>query len=783
MGFPMLAPLKEWVVKVMEQREKTPIETAAYKNPFIIMTSAALVTKGSAKQNAIETEEELKARIVAGPGPGDYQGCIMTNRSNDLAFTYVTGKTRVGVDFTGKPIEVDGEEGRKVSVPIIESMDLDTDGANNTLKTARVTVRCFTLKQLEMFEMFFMKPGMNVLIEYGDSGLLKAGEFNPNAGAGETITRSGEKIDSATTYKTVEEALVPKKSFDQFISDFSLYFKSDSDAIVKYLTNIQKSAGTYDLVAGKVLDYSFSINEDLTYTCTIEVSQGNQISLAIPKNPRKPTSSEAVQSNKDEWSDEDTIKQIICSDLNLEKGVFETMLADSAYNESGKPWEDHWFNFIKINEEQKDTIVSDKAFVSFYFILQILCNYTIKYTECDEQFFKIELPTYGGKKIIPVISHKNIISSSPKVIFPSARLPKIFAEKDDTKIKVGEKDQIVDGAINGFEFNTDMQEIPDEIRSQLSGEKGHPFVLADKTWDKIGDALNTFISWEVVAKAWRSNYTRIDFLNSMISTLNGASYGLFQLYYGLKEENGVPTILDYKMSGESYKENVYRFKATTIKSNVRSFSFSLEMSNLVAGRTIFNSGRLLAEAKKSLAEKETNKLELPIGAYKAVDGSLYANADGWYSINKVELKRMEDALAAAAKKEEENPKVAEKDEETTKEAENLADVIKNKAIQFYKRKNDKKSAVVLIYPDEQLIQEAITGNKEPKKKKATLSPIEITLVVDGFSGFSCGEYFNVDGIPEIYNQVGVFQITNTKHNVTPEGWTTTIEAGWRIVNK
>jgi len=48
------------------------------------------------------------------------------------------------------------------------------------------------------------------------------------------------------------------------------------------------------------------------------------------------------------------------------------------------------------------------------------------------------------------------------------------------------------------------------------------------------------------------------------------------------------------------------------------------------------------------------------------------------------------------------------------------------------------------------------------------------------SGFNCGEYFKIDGVPEIYNQIGVFQITNTKHSVAPDGWKTTLEAGFRI---
>ena len=56
----------------------------------------------------------------------------------------------------------------------------------------------------------------------------------------------------------------------------------------------------------------------------------------------------------------------------------------------------------------------------------------------------------------------------------------------------------------------------------------------------------------------------------------------------------------------------------------------------------------------------------------------------------------------------------------------------------------------------------------------------MTITIDGISGFSCGEYFNIDGIPEVYNKIGVFQITNTKHNITNDGWTTTLEASFRI---
>jgi len=48
------------------------------------------------------------------------------------------------------------------------------------------------------------------------------------------------------------------------------------------------------------------------------------------------------------------------------------------------------------------------------------------------------------------------------------------------------------------------------------------------------------------------------------------------------------------------------------------------------------------------------------------------------------------------------------------------------------------------------------------------------------SGLSCGEYFNIDGIPEIYNQNGYFQITNVKHGLNDNDWKTTIEASYLL---
>ena len=150
MPFPYLAPIKTWMKDVLEEREKNPIDTSL-KMPWVVLTSGAKVVKDSSKsENATERVETLKKIIGGQSGLTEYNGCIIKN-NKDVGLNYQTNETVVGIDFFGKQIKVEGEKNRRASTPTIESIDIDTDGANNTLKTAKVTVRCFSLKQFEMF--------------------------------------------------------------------------------------------------------------------------------------------------------------------------------------------------------------------------------------------------------------------------------------------------------------------------------------------------------------------------------------------------------------------------------------------------------------------------------------------------------------------------------------------------------------------------------------------------------------------------------------------------------
>lgn len=789
MPTPYLAPLKAWIVDVLEDREKNPQDTSL-KMPWATLISGAKVVKGHVEKEPIERIKQFKD-IVSGKNTTSsivYKGCIIKNNLG-IDSNYSIGKTVAGIDFDGKPIEVIGETNRRVSMPIIESIDIDTDGANNTLKSAKVNVRCFTLKQFEMFELFFCKPGMNVLLEFGDNTLDRKKYTN---------TTTKETGLQYFTKSSETGSKIKKENYDTFIEEYSEYYRFNSNTIAEYLSHIQQTRGTYDFMAGKVTDYRFSIDANGTYSVMVEISQANQMSYNVPTILQSKDSAVAQQDVKNlntftQW------KSQLIADLRLNKEKVDNIKFTEEL------WKDHFFNWSKVSDTKGQEVASAQKYISLHFILEILLNYVVNdYGEFapqtdpkpDEIF---EIPNYPSLaeptnknknvKIIPIAIHPSMISSSEDVIFPNSKLP-IFESPLE---KNSEQDIVqpnIKGSVDGTIGVTTKLDIiaktPIGTLIKGTGELSehtqiNPDVIDDtgKVITTNGNALNIFIRYEKVVEIWKKSTTRLTFIEGVLNTINENSYGRFRLVLAAPDMVHKSTVIDLKSTNsiDPAKNIPYRFKPGTINSNVKAFSFNFEMSNLVAARTVFNSKRLLSDAfKQDPAKRDNDTWLLPDNIYKSYDASMQGNADGFYALNMVDIKAVSKIYTKAVNE----TKVAKKQEDkaTPNEAKNLNDIIQSKCVHFKMADGTVKT---LIYKDNTFIRD-ITKSKD-SDPVTTLTPIDVELTIDGMSGFSCGEYFRIDGVPEIYNQIGVFTITNVKHKIEPAGWTTTIDAGFRIVRK
>jgi hypothetical protein len=405
-------------------------------------------------------------------------------------------------------------------------------------------------------------------------------------------------------------------------------------------------------------------------------------------------------------------------------------------------------------------------------IFEIL-NSSQVFTNKTEQIKAFYYEEPGQKKpVMPVSSWKTIISTNPVFILPG-KLPKVvIADLPDKKDEILlDTTAFYDCSINGYSFNLTTEQL-------YNDSSPNPIPIPKHT----GNLLNVFIKYETFVRVFNEAYTQGDIVNSLLAEINSNMFGLCKLELQKEDDSsnaGALTIADRKLKNlfQTIKpDEIYRFKIGALNSIVKEFEFNMEMSELMQGQAMFSAEYDMlkiidqgkTDNKRIVAENEE---------YTSADLSFLPNADGYCSINKVgvelvrEAKRWNDLISSSL-----DVTAQSEIKETEEEKINNQDVLKNNYIRFKSDKDNRNSDTNhMIYQDPALIQYHI-----PKKQSGTtvLTFLDVTVAIDGTSGLSCGEYFNIDGIPEIYNRNGYFQITNVKHGLSENEWKTVIEASY-----
>lgn len=787
-----ISDLKPWVKEIFRNRERVT-ESSIFKVPFVILTSPALVTKQSSdtkltlKERA-EKFQDIINNTFAASSMDSYKGCIITNKIQNKDNSYQLGPSHIGVDFRGNRINVDGETNRAIPNPIIESLQIDTDGTGNTLKIATVGVRLFSLKQLEMFELFYLKPGMNLLLEFGNNQSIFADirrDYIKNR-YGEDSQKT--QTEGAQSVINLQKVLVDKSNYDSFCSNFSELSIGDMKALQKYYKRVEDSRGTYEQVAGKVLDYTYSIEENGTYVVVLKITAGNEVSRAIPKSTT--TASGKTKGTTVKPDDFNTWINQIEVDFGLPQlSEVVTKSDDSKY----------FFNWGVANADKGYESLSKKPYITLGFVIDKILNHNVLVNAgfiddalvgIGKQKFYTDANGGGEMEMILANSAEALISSNENVIFPG-QLPSFIKDKTENTIvlKTDKNGNIetTDCNINDLEYTIKNSTlfVENEKKHDTSPDEVKDYIqVYSKDGDdiKLGNALNIFINYEAVLSLWRKAYTMLDFLEGILDMVNDNSYGLIKLILGTIEGGKFPAfIVDGKLRQDKKTlqgimtsvDPAYRFRPTTISSIVKEFTYDFNMSENVAGRTLFNSYAYIAQTKAGKNPDNEQLLGIQKDAYESVDFYRTQNADGWYSLNYVDIKSIEKQQAKAQN----NNGLEQSTGTKSKTQEDVSKVIDASSKKF-KTNNGTK---ILIFQNEKVVSRYVAKSFY-EKNKSLLTPIEISITIDGISGISCGEYFKCDGVPEIHNVIGAFQIENVKHSVTPDGWYTTLDARWRVLD-
>ena len=102
MGFPYIQPLNKTVVDKLKKRESNPLG-AAFKYPFVVLSSPAIVTNDVQMQNGKMSGSKIKDLFDGKGAKVTYYGCKIKNET-DPKKLYPTGATALGYDFKNKTL-------------------------------------------------------------------------------------------------------------------------------------------------------------------------------------------------------------------------------------------------------------------------------------------------------------------------------------------------------------------------------------------------------------------------------------------------------------------------------------------------------------------------------------------------------------------------------------------------------------------------------------------------------------------------------------------------------
>ena len=779
MEFPFLDQLKPWIKSKFDYRKNNK-EQLNLLSPFVILSSPAIVT------NQPNNSDDIAKMYSSGNYPASaYKGCVISNSTNDSDRTYEKSFSTIGKDLDGNTISVPGEKNRRVSPPIILSLEIDSLNGNNTLKTANLEIKVFTLKQLEMFELFFLRPGMNVVLEYGHNSDIRAsGVF---AGVFKNVT--------------IDKHLFANKGHEKFMNSyFEIYSQKNTTTKKDYITILKDTNGDYDFMAGRVTNFSYTIESDGSYDVKLEISAGNELQLWTPIKQGKlyaitSTKKAPVTDDYKSW-----VAKLI-SDFNLPVDVLTDKLKKDK-------WYEDFFNWGLINNDAKDETYSKTPYISFRLILHLLNNLDLFLTKeesinTDQYYYLKDENDKNSEKIniIPVNSSKYLISSNDSLLFPG-EIPSIEISKEKRNIiyineennlecKIGEK--------NKYQFNVTNEEENEKTPPLFTIYNKYNNDNERKIYKNVGNLLNVFISYDSFLDSYNKSYTKADVINSILSLISANMYGMsyLRLQKALdKEGNTDLIIVDEKLKIENpvpqkkEKEKIYRLNIGASGSIIENFEFKLELDNLMQAQALYNS-RFILDSNKNTNNNFKNKEIVDLRTkYANIDYSYAKNADGYYSLNPILAKEVNEVSeinknnatkstppVTKTKAEQEKDKLAAQ-KLAEKEFKNTEEALKKNIVRFKINSNGKTESLNnLIYKDSSLIQAKI-----PKAQTGTigLTFLEATITMDGIAGISCGEYFLIDGIPEIYNQKGYFQVLNVKHSIKENRWTTILDRAYRF---
>ena len=277
------------------QKDVDDLQVFNASTPWIRLTSS--ITIDAQRTKELATNLDIDSKKIEGSNlaknlvlfAGVSKGDNLKNRIGGVGY---------GLDNTYGFLS-DKEQGYK---PMPGITNISTTYKNNgSLKQAQVNITCFTRKQFEALEALYLRLGYTVILEWGHSVYFDNNGEKQNMSATNIpnlMFKKPKKVDpQKEAKKAVAEALRKNPNLEWYEQD-EIYFDKELEIrkeneskdlspsrIRKQLYKTRKeTGGNYDGMLAKVVNFSWNLNNDLSYSITLNLSSVGDIIDSLKMN-------------------------------------------------------------------------------------------------------------------------------------------------------------------------------------------------------------------------------------------------------------------------------------------------------------------------------------------------------------------------------------------------------------------------------------------------------------------------------------------------------------------
>lgn len=566
---------------------------------------------------------------------------------------------------------------------------LDEIGA---LKEIQVDLKIFNKEQLEDLLDYFFSPGVSLFVEWGIYNDSHMYEFQE--------------------------------------SEYGRLFERPDNFNSMTRERIKSSSYKYQNFLGTISNYNISVNEDLTYTCSINaISMG---SIVYSFNLKNQFSYDVTKENTKE---NDPNKDKINFEFFVEKLLPELIdsITSNTFKTKNKYLKSKKFPLNSLSQEMayKD---NEGKWISFA-LIELIINFMSHVNSDIGESFSYKISSYLGDEYIDLFGDKQVVIKYNKQL-KSTNIDKCFITKHN----------VINGKnLWGFES----------------------YESKDKFGEVTGYLRHIYISLEEFINTLSTSQTISDFFSGIYSIINSCfvNFWNFKLVYDDKLKR-VFTV-DLNLVKDVQSDTFPMFNVTGGNGFMRNISFSTELSDAQMLQTMYD----------SVGNDKSNESTIIWNLKKAE-----FEEDAFIKSEKAEKTQISDTGITGD---------AESNSEAERERTKALELKIKETEKFYKDKYssdfvnkcqikiDINNSDGVYTEDEYLIKKIYTETEN--RKWTPINAVKFECEIDGISNIFIGNAFRTDILPKLYSDAGVMQITNVEDKVDESGWITKLSAILRVI--